>query len=65
MDPSQLTPQQAQAAMMQVQQKANHEIMEAMMKRMVTTCFTKCAGTSVCLYSKMSTSSVVWLLLFK
>lgn len=47
MDMSQLTPQQKQAIMMRAQQEANQKIMQAMMEKMVKTCFDKCAGTSV------------------
>ena len=46
---SQLTPQQRQAVLMQAQQEANQRIMQDMLQKMVKTCFTKCAGTSVCL----------------
>ena len=42
-----LTPEQRQAVLMQVQQEANQRIMQDMLQRMVKTCFTKCAGTSV------------------
>jgi hypothetical protein len=44
---NQLSPQQRQAVLMQAQQEANQKIMEEMMKRMVTSCYDKCAGTSV------------------
>ena len=48
---SQLTPQQRQAVLMQAQQEANQKIMQDMLQRMVKTCFTKCTGTSVRVYS--------------
>jgi DNA-directed RNA polymerase specialized sigma24 family protein len=44
---NQLTPEQRQAVMMQAQQEANQSILQELMKEMVTTCFEKCAGTSV------------------
>jgi hypothetical protein len=44
---SQLTSEQRQAVLMQAQQEANQRIMQDMLQRMVKTCFTKCAGTSV------------------
>jgi hypothetical protein len=44
---SQLSPEQRQQVMMQAQQEANQRIMQDMLQRMVKTCFTKCAGTSV------------------
>jgi hypothetical protein len=47
MDPSQLSPEQRQAVLMQAQQEANQRIMQDMVQRMVKTCFNKCAGTSV------------------
>jgi DNA-directed RNA polymerase specialized sigma24 family protein len=45
---NQLTPEQRQAVMMQAQQEANQSILQELMKEMVTTCFEKCSGTSVC-----------------
>ena len=47
MDPSQLTPEHAQAYMVQSQQEANQQIMQGMMTNMMTACFQKCVGTSV------------------
>ena len=52
MDPAlnqlaQLSPQQRQAVMMQIQQEANQKIMREMTELMTMTCFKKCAGTSV------------------
>ena len=47
MDLSKLTPEQKQAVMQQAQQEANQQVMQAMVKTMVTSCFQKCAGTSV------------------
>ena len=44
-----LSPEQRQAVMMQAQQEANQSIMQELMKEMVTTCFEKCSGTSVCI----------------
>ena len=44
---SQLTPEQRHAVMAQAQQEANQRIMQDMLQKMVKTCFTKCAGTSV------------------
>jgi DNA-directed RNA polymerase specialized sigma24 family protein len=44
---NQLTPQQRQAVLMRAQQEANQQIMQDMVQRMVKTCFSKCAGTSV------------------
>ena len=44
---NQLTPEQRQAIMMKAQQEANEQVMQEMMKRMTSTCFEKCAGTSV------------------
>ena len=46
-----LSPEQRQAVMMQAQQEANQSIMQELMKEMVTTCFEKCSGTSVCIHS--------------
>jgi DNA-directed RNA polymerase specialized sigma24 family protein len=42
-----LSPEQRQAVMVQAQQEANQRIMQDMLQKMVKTCFTKCAGTSV------------------
>ena len=50
MDPAalnQLSPEQRQAVLMQIQQKANQEVMAKMTEDMVAVCFKKCAGTSV------------------
>ena len=47
---SQLTPEQRHAVMAQAQQEANQRIMQDMLQKMVKTCFTKCAGTSVRTY---------------
>lgn len=44
---SQMSPEQRQQIMMQAQQEANQSVMQEMMKRMVTACYDKCAGTSV------------------
>lgn len=44
---SQLSPEQRQAIMIKAQQEANQGVMQEMMKEMITTCFDKCAGTSV------------------
>ena len=44
---SQLSPEQRQAIMIKAQQEANQSVMQEMMKEMITTCFDKCAGTSV------------------
>lgn len=44
---AQLSPEQRQAVMMQIQQQANQEIMAKMTEMMTATCFQKCAGTSV------------------
>jgi hypothetical protein len=44
---AQLTPEQRQAIMIKAQEEANIGIMQEMMKQMVSTCFDKCAGTSV------------------
>ena len=49
MDISKFTPEQKQAVMVQAQQEANQRVMQGMVKSMVTTCFQKCAGTSVSL----------------
>lgn len=51
MDLSKLTPEQKQAVMVQAQQEANQKIMETMIKSMLTSCFNKCAGTSVSYYN--------------
>jgi hypothetical protein len=42
-----LSPQQRQAVMAQAQQEANAQIMREMVNKMATSCFNKCAGTSV------------------
>lgn len=42
-----LSPEQRQAVLFQAQQEANQRVMQDMVQRMVKTCFTKCAGTSV------------------
>jgi DNA-directed RNA polymerase specialized sigma24 family protein len=44
---NQLSPEQRQAIMLQAQQEANQQIMQSMMEKMISTCFKKCAGTSV------------------
>lgn len=44
---NQLSPEQRQAIMVQAQQEANQQIMQSMMEKMISTCFKKCAGTSV------------------
>lgn len=41
-----LTPEQRQAIMIRAQQEANQQVMQAMLEKMVATCFKKCAGTS-------------------
>mmetsp|Transcript_13064 Transcript_13064/g.22195 ORF Transcript_13064/g.22195 Transcript_13064/m.22195 type:complete len:84 (-) Transcript_13064:2019-2270(-) len=46
MDLSRLTPEQRQAVMVQAQQEANEQVMRAMVEKMVSACFKKCAGTS-------------------
>lgn len=47
MDPNNLSPEQRQAVMGQAQQQANQQIMQSMMEKMSSSCFKKCAGTSV------------------
>lgn len=44
---AQLTPEQRQAIMMKAQQEANQQVMAEMMQKMASSCFEKCAGTSV------------------
>jgi Tim10/DDP family zinc finger. len=44
-----LTPEQRQAIMMRAQQEANQQVMQGMLEKMVSSCFKKCAGTSVSL----------------
>jgi hypothetical protein len=46
---SQLSPEQRQQIMMKAQQESNQAVMQEMMKKMVSACYDKCAGTSVSL----------------
>jgi len=43
---NQLTPEQRQSVMMKAQQEANQQIMQGMLEKMISTCYSKCAGTS-------------------
>jgi hypothetical protein len=49
---NQLSPEQRQAIMVRAKQEADQQVMQEMMKKMVTACYDKCAGTSVCSYKE-------------